>query len=135
MSGNRLKRGLTAAVCALLAMPAAAADCTSETLEGRWRVLTLGPAALPDRAEIGFAMGQQLSAQVGCNRLAGGYTLAHGVLQTGPMAATRMACPADLMARDDLLAALLAAGMACRLTDTGLLQLGTQAAPDLTAAR
>jgi heat shock protein HslJ len=116
-------------------VPAGAADCTPATLEGRWRVLTLGPDALPDRAEIGFAMEQRLFAQVGCNRLAGGYTPAHGVLRTGPMAATRMACPADLMARDDRLVDLLAAGAACRLSDAGLLHLGTLAAPDLTATR
>jgi hypothetical protein len=39
------------------------------------------------------------------------------------------------MARDDRLVDLLAAGAACRLSDAGLLHLGTLAAPDLTATR
>ncbi len=126
---------LPALACGLFAGPAMASDCTPEGLEGVWRVLTFGPDTLTERAEIAFVMGTRVSAALGCNRMIGEYTLAHGVLRAGPMAATRMACPQELMARDDRFAAMLTAGAACRLTDDGQLHLGTLSAPDLTAAR
>lgn len=113
----------------------AATDCTADNLEGPWRVVTLAGQPLPPGAELTFLPDQRLAARLGCNRMIGGMTLAHGVLRAEAMAATRMACPADLMARDDRLAALLTAGAACRITDDGALHLGGLAAPDLTATR
>jgi heat shock protein HslJ len=51
-----------------------------------------------------------LSANAGCNTLAGGYALDAGTLAAGPLAMTEMACEPDLMAQDEWLAALLEAG-------------------------
>ncbi len=52
----------------------------------------------------------ELSANAGCNTLAGGYTLDGGTLTVGPLAMTEMGCEPDLMAQDEWLAGLLGAG-------------------------
>lgn len=110
-----------------------AADCTPVALEGRWNIVRFDGEQIADRAEIGFVMGARLAAHLGCNRMVGDYTLAHGVLRAGPMAATRMACPAALMARDDRFSAMISAGAACRITPEGALHLGRETTPDLIA--
>jgi heat shock protein HslJ len=51
-----------------------------------------------------------LSANAGCNTLAGGYSVDGGTLTAGPLAMTEMACEPDLMAQDEWLAALLGGG-------------------------
>ncbi len=51
-----------------------------------------------------------LSANAGCNTLAGGYTVDGGTLTAGPLAMTEMACEPDLMAQDEWLAELLGSG-------------------------
>ena len=56
-----------------------------------------------------------ISAQAGCNTLAGGATWTNGVLTAGPLAMTMMACEDDLSAQDQWLSELLASEPAIEL--------------------
>lgn len=56
-----------------------------------------------------------LSAQAGCNTLAGGASWADGVLTAGPLAMTMMACEDDLSAQDQWLSEFLASEPAIEL--------------------
>ena len=57
----------------------------------------------------------RISAQAGCNTLAGGATWTNGVLPAGPLAMTMMACEDDLSAQDQWLSELLASEPAIEL--------------------
>ena len=64
-----------------------------------------------------------MSAQAGCNTLAGGASWADGVLTAGPLAMTMMACEDDLSAQDQWLSEFLASEPAIQL-DGDTLVLG-----------
>ena len=87
-----------------LPAPPAAADAapaaTSETLAGRESKLeSLGGEAIPAATggrpvTVMFAADGRVSGSGGCNRFSGSYTLSGDALELGPLAATKMACPA-----------------------------------------
>ena len=82
--------------------PAAEAPASSGvTLEGtEWRLVALGgePVAAGDnRSAPGFRLvadGRKVQGNAGCNRMMGSYELDGGSLKFGPLASTKMACPA-----------------------------------------
>jgi heat shock protein HslJ len=81
---------------------------TSTTDADNQPVASLFPSA--DRPFVFTFAGSRLMVEGGCNGLRGGYQLgADGLLTTGPMISTQMACDAPLMAADKALSALLAA--------------------------
>jgi heat shock protein HslJ len=51
-----------------------------------------------------------VGATAGCNTMTGGFTVEDGVLQVDQLAQTLMACPDDLQAQDEWVAALLTSG-------------------------
>ena len=82
--------------------PAAEAPAASGvTLEGtEWRLVALGgePVAAGDnRSAPGFRLvadGRKVQGNAGCNRMMGSYQHDGGSLKFGPLASTKMACPA-----------------------------------------
>ena len=63
----------------------------------------------------------QISGNAGCNRMAGPYTLGNGTIEFGPLAMTRMACPA--MAVETRFTTALAAVKSYRIETNQLLLL------------
>jgi heat shock protein HslJ len=66
--------------------------------EGGWRLVALGGESVPAETggrpiELRFADGK-VQGSSGCNRVSGAYTLAGDSLRFGPLATTKMACPA-----------------------------------------
>lgn len=62
-----------------------------------------------------------ISAAAGCNRMFGPATWENGTItMTGELAATRMACPPELMAQDDWLAGILTSSPTWALEGTTL---------------
>jgi heat shock protein HslJ len=82
------------------AAPAPAAPAA--TLEGtEWRLVDIGgqptPAGADSTRHPGFTLlaeGRKVQGSAGCNRMKGTYTLDGDKLKFGPLATTRMACPA-----------------------------------------
>lgn len=48
-----------------------------------------------------------VGGSLGCNRFTGRYTFEDGALKIGPLATTRMACPPEVMQREDEFARIL----------------------------
>jgi heat shock protein HslJ/uncharacterized membrane protein len=73
---------------------------TATVLEGGWRVIRLEDDPLPTEPGISVAFDRdgKVSGKGGCNRFTGSYELTGESLSFGPLAATRMACPAPVMA-------------------------------------
>ncbi len=64
-----------------------------------WRLVSLGGEAVPAETggrpvELRFTADGKVQGSAGCNRLSGVYTREGGALKFGPLATTRMACPA-----------------------------------------
>ncbi|HET9040473.1 MAG TPA: META domain-containing protein [Gemmatimonadales bacterium] len=88
------------------AAPPAMADSTpaapAAALEGtQWRLVEIGGQPSPPGADSarhpGFTLlseGRKIQGSAGCNRMTGTYELDGTKLKFGPMATTRMACPA-----------------------------------------
>jgi heat shock protein HslJ len=82
------------------AAPAPAAPAAA--LEGtEWRLVDIGgqpsPAAADSTRHPGFTLlaeGRKVQGSAGCNRMRGTYQLDGDKLKFGPLATTRMACPA-----------------------------------------
>jgi len=74
-----------------MGMPGMAAPPLDRT---RWKVLAINGRPLPPNGDysIEFDNGR-LSARLGCNSMSGTYTQNGNVLDAGPIASTRMACP------------------------------------------
>jgi heat shock protein HslJ len=73
-----------------------------------WVGTTADPSSPADPARITLRFeATTLSASGGCNRMGGDYQVVGGVLATGPMMTTEMACAEPLMAQDQWLATLL----------------------------
>ena len=108
--------------------PAAAAGATP--LEGtHWRLVDVGgqpsPAAADTLRQPGFtlyARGQRLVGSAGCNRMKGPYQLEGTKLKVGPLATTRMACPA--MATETAFLEALAATTRYELSGASLTLFG-----------
>lgn len=132
-------------VCAILAAAAlaapfaeAAADAPAATpppLEGTtWRLTRMRGEAPPAGAETATLRleGGRVSAFAGCNRLAGGYSIAGDRLRLGPLAGTMMACPEPAASLEKAYVAALAGELAFRIEDARLtLSRAGEAAPAL----
>ena len=64
-----------------------------------WKLVSLGGEAVPAETggrpvELRFTADGKVQGSAGCNRLSGVYTREGGALKFGPLATTRMACPA-----------------------------------------
>lgn len=66
-----------------------------DLLATAWMPVRLGEMQLPEDTDmfLQFDVNGQVSGHGGCNRFTGAYALNNDVLQIGPLAATRMACP------------------------------------------
>lgn len=85
-----------------------------------WRIITLDGA--PIVSERGGEMrfdGNRLSASAGCNRLNGSFTSDGTRLTASQMAATRIACPPDIMAQEMRLGQMLRQSLAISFAPDG----------------
>ncbi|WP_017666730.1 META domain-containing protein [Sandarakinorhabdus sp. AAP62] len=106
------------------------------SLEGEWQIADLnggGPVAggrlMFDPGDHGTS---RLSGTAGCNRFNGNWKQDGAVLQLGPMAATRMACPPPAMAIEQRVLALLEAANSVIYLADGAAILATQDGRKLT---
>lgn len=89
-------------LCAVLLLPLTAA-CADETLSGyadpgaEYVLQTIDGAPFAARATITFPHALGLAGQAPCNRYSGALQAPYPWFETGPLAATKMACP-DLAA-------------------------------------
>ena len=81
--------------------------------------------------QMDFADGR-IAVSGGCNQMNGTYTLAGDRFSAGPMAQTKKFCGEALMATDDAIARLLAAGGTLAAGTDGVLVLATDAGDRLT---
>lgn len=93
-------------------------------LAGDWTVTRLGTAPLADASGVilAFADGQ-VSGNSGCNRFTGSYSLTGESLSLGPIATTRMACPAPQMETEQAVLAALASVTGFDIAEDGSLLL------------
>lgn len=106
--------GRTLTGCGGAIVPPAGLDGTN------WRILSIdGAPIVSDRGgEMRFE-GNRLSASAGCNRLNGSFTSDGTRLTASQMAATRMACPPDIMAQEMRLGQMLRQSLAIRFAPDG----------------
>lgn len=92
----------------------------------RWRVVRINGRKVPRRGDfhVDFDSGR-IAAQFGCNRIGGPYSQAGATLTAGPLAATRMACPA--MALEQQGGAILAQVMTVEVLGRNRLALSSSA--------
>ena len=93
-------------------LPPADTPATVENLSGQTFIATeITGYSLVEGSELTMSFdGDQLSANAGCNTIAGGYTLDGGEFAGGPFAMTDMACEPALMDQDQWLVDLLSTG-------------------------
>lgn len=74
-----------------------------------WKPLRIADHGVPDdsSAFVQFRSKGRLNGYSGCNRLFAEYEASDGQIFIGPVAATRMACAASVMARESALATVL----------------------------
>lgn len=92
-----------------------------DSLDGTsWRILSIDGAAIAAArgGEMRFE-GNRLSASAGCNRLSGSFTSDGTRLTASQMAATRMACPPEIMAQEMRLSQMLRQSLAIRFAADG----------------
>lgn len=80
--------------------PASDAEATMDPLEGSsWTLLYVRKTTVPDGVTITaeFAEGR-VTGRAGCNRYFADYRFTAGGLETGPVGATKMMCPDEVMA-------------------------------------
>ena len=81
-----------------LLMMAACAGTSAESIDGRWQLISHGPAssltpAVEDvEAFIEFGADGQLGGNVGCNGFGGEYTVEEDAITFGPIISTKMFC-------------------------------------------
>lgn len=89
-----------------------------------WKIISFGgtdvPAGVP--TELRFD-GKRVSGQAGCNRFSGSYTSDGKRLTTGPLMATKMACPGPGMALESGFLTLMNGPVSLRFTPEGRLVL------------
>lgn len=123
---------LVLAACA--GTPTSPPDATSPSPLMAQDIWTLNAATAKDGAvllpgDTGYQLqftADRVSITGGCNRMAGGYTMAGGKLQVGALAATRMACPEPRMQQDATLARLLTQPLTVSLLESDPEQLRLQ---------
>lgn len=110
------------------AAPAAAQPFAAQS----WRITEIGGVNLDEQAQARTALvfdaaQVRVSGTIGCNRLMGGYKMEGEALSIGPLAATRMACPDELNAREHAFATALTQTRHWRVTADGLILSGGDA--------
>jgi heat shock protein HslJ len=113
-----------------------AAPLSAVDLDGRTFVSTdVDGQELVEGTSISFSFeGERISVNAGCNTMNGGYTLAAGTLEAPQLAQTMMACDEALMAQDEWIAGLLAAGAEVTLAGDQLTLVGGDVTVTATAA-
>ncbi len=88
---------LAVAACAQSSPPAD--QLSPPRLDGQWRVEDIDRAGVIDGAEVTIEFGSdgKLSGRSACNRYGGDYSYTDGVLTTGSLFSTKMACAPALM--------------------------------------
>lgn len=84
---------------------------TDRLLQGiSWQITHIGEQAMPHDAtpHIRFLDGNKIAGSTGCNRFFGQYTLTGESLTLKDMGSTRMACPPEIMAQEQVLLKRLA---------------------------
>lgn len=112
---------LIALASALVAACAAAGGASGRLANSAWQVTSIDgkPAASPD-ARLAFA-GARLSANAGCNTMAGSWRTQDGRLLAGDLISTEIYCAApSLMEQERALATLLAGAPAYRIDGDSL---------------
>ncbi|MDJ0739169.1 MAG: META domain-containing protein [Gammaproteobacteria bacterium] len=107
MSATPLRR--TAAALALFGLVSPSTVVAASLQGSEWIPLRIGDDALPPdtAAFVQFHSKGRLLGHGGCNRLFADYDAHDGRIFVGPVAATRMACTASVMAREAALAGAL----------------------------
>jgi heat shock protein HslJ len=103
--------------------PADEAVASADPLDGSsWRLLHVRKTSVPDGVTITaeFAAGR-VSGRAGCNRYFAGYRADGGVLEIGPVGATKMMCPDEVMAWEHEFTASLEAAATYRMEGDRLL--------------
>jgi heat shock protein HslJ len=114
-------------VCTLMLTTACIADKTVGGYGAADRVWTLTEVdglPYPARATLSFPEYGQIAGQAPCNRYTGTMSAPYPWFQTGPIAATRMACP-DLAAETTFFEVLAQMNLSEVLDDTLILTNGT----------
>lgn len=76
-----------------------------------WRIVSIDGAtpASPDKARLSFVDDHALRASVGCNTIAGGYSIEDGRLMAKALASTLIGCDGPVAQQEAALGALLSA--------------------------
>jgi heat shock protein HslJ len=84
----------------------AASLAATASMIGKWRIVAISGIDSVDvsRTQADFAADGRFASTIGCNRIAGKFTIHGTQIAFGPMAATRMACipPLDQLERQYL---------------------------------
>ncbi len=85
-----------------LALATTSGAGAAELAGSEWRPVEIGNLQVPPGAElfVRFAGEGKLEGHGGCNRFFGSYKIAVDRVETGPLGATRMACPEPIMERE-----------------------------------
>ena len=94
------RRGAFALLCLGLCLTATAA--TAQLAGSEWRPVQIGTLDLREDAGLFvlFESEGQFAGHAGCNRFFGSYRIDGSAIEIGPLGATRMACPEDVMDRE-----------------------------------
>jgi heat shock protein HslJ len=101
--GVDLVRHLVAALIATSALISTAMG--AELGGGEWQPISIGSSPVPSDTNmfVQFKGDGQLVDHGGCNRFFGSYRITGGMIEIGPLGATRMACPGSIMALETAL--------------------------------
>jgi heat shock protein HslJ len=101
--GVDLVRHLVAALIATSALISTAMG--AELGGGEWQPISIGSSPVPSDTNmfVQFKGDGQLAGHGGCNRFFGSYRITGGMIEIGPLGATRMACPGSIMALETVL--------------------------------
>jgi heat shock protein HslJ len=89
----------------------------------------------PHARFVHFAAGGRVNGHGGCNRFGGSFTQSGEDLRIGPLAATRMACPANIMQLENDFLRILDATAKARATHLELTLMGADGKVLATLAR
>ena len=126
-------------VLCLLPLPALAGDpqpgeAALAQIAGGWTVVTV-EATEPEAPADFTITSDRISGQSGCNRFFATLSVTGAALEIGPLALTKMACPAPQMRTEMAVTAALSAADGFALTPEGDLVLMAETRAVLTAAR
>ena len=89
-----------------------------------WTFVSIGGVAVVGDRPTSLAFdGARLSGSAGCNRFSGSYESKDGTLTTGPLMATKMACPGPGMTQEDAFFALMRGPVSLNFPKDGTLVL------------